>query len=477
MLWLQAEPGMAAAGDEVLVRLEAAGHQAFYVGGCVRDELMGRPVHDMDIATSAQPEQVMELFERTVPTGLAHGTVTVLLGEWSFEVTTFRRETGYTDHRRPEEVEFVDAVDEDLKRRDFTMNAIARSLDGQLFDPYGGRGDIGRGWIRCVGKPEERFEEDALRMLRAVRFASVFGFKPLPSLWRGLLQCRDGMAYIAVERIRSELERIVLGPRPMRGLELLRRSGLLLPSKAPLPAAAKLSQPEPDVLAVLAMLSALPADEPSQRWSLLLQALRVSAEEAEPLLRGWTFPGVLTRQISALLHIEEAVAELLAAGANAGEISFAADVELESANRAVGTEKLSGSQEKDGCQVPNDRLLEHWRRYWVYLQLTFGKEAAALWLQREAGLQSANPSREDAKGTDRNVFLAHALKWHSSIPVHKVADLALTAGDVMSSSGRRGGPWLGELMKDLLERVAAGDLNNDKAVLLDAVKERLNDGT
>ncbi|ANS74833.1 hypothetical protein AWM70_09695 [Paenibacillus yonginensis] len=456
MLWLQAEPGMASAGDEVLRRLETAGYQAFYVGGCVRDELMGRPVHDMDIATSAEPAQVMELFERTVPTGLAHGTVTVLLAEWSFEVTTFRKETGYKDHRRPEEVEFVDAVDEDLKRRDFTMNAIARSLDGQLFDPYGGRGDIERGWIRCVGKPEERFEEDALRMLRAVRFASVFGFKPLTSLWRGLLQCRDGMAYIAVERIRAELERIVLGPRPVRGLELLRRSGLLLPAKAPLPPAA--SRPGADGLdglAELAGLTALPADEPALRWSWLLQVLRVAAEEAEPLLRSWTFPGVLTRQVTALLYIEEAVGELLEAG-----------------TEPAGDAKVPAGRGLDGG------VLEQWRRYWVYLQLTFGKDAAALWLRREAGRLSAGPEAESegAEKTKRAVFLAEAAKWHQTVPVHKVTDLALTAGEVMSGSGRRGGPWLGELMKELLEQVAAGDLENDKAVLLQAVKERLNDG-
>lgn len=437
---------MAAAGDEVLRRLETAGYQAYYVGGCVRDELMGRAVHDMDIATSAQPGQVIDLFERTVPTGLAHGTVTVLLEGFSFEVTTFRRETGYADHRRPSEVEFVEGIGEDLKRRDFTMNAIARNLDGQLFDPYGGSRDIERGWIRCVGKPEERFEEDALRMLRAVRFASVFGFKPLPSLWRGLVQCRDGMSYIAVERIRSELERIVLGPRPLRGLELLRRSGLLERAKAPLPAGAGQDSP-----AALAALPALAPERPALRWSLLLQALGVSASDAETLLRTWTFPGVLTRQVVSVLQLDEAAARL-----------------LEPAQE--GAAGASGSFSPSGPSSPSGGM--DWRRSWIKLQLVCGREATALWLERETTLKSAGALRNP----DRALLVERAQEWHRQVPVHQVSDLAVTAGEVMALSGRRGGPWLGELMKELLEQVASGDLSNEQPALLNAVKERFEHG-
>ncbi|WP_273545567.1 CCA tRNA nucleotidyltransferase [Paenibacillus caui] len=476
--WSQAEPQMVASGEEVLRRLEKAGHQAYFVGGCVRDEMMGRPVHDMDIATSAAPEQVMALFDKTVPTGLAHGTVTVLLEGQSFEVTTFRKETGYTDHRRPSEVEFVDGIEEDLMRRDFTMNAIARSLEGALVDPFGGREDIKRGWIRCVGKPEERFEEDALRMIRAVRFASVFGFKPLKSLWRGLLNCRDGLPYIAVERIRSELERIVLGPRPLRGLALLARSGLLARSKAPLPAAqAGCAAPAASAAAIggaascpaapaarLAALAALPAGQPALRWSLLLEALGVSAEEADPLLRSWTFPGALSRQITALLHVEEGVGQLLAA--------------------------TDGDRTRDGSERNSDPLSkDRLRRSWIQLQLAWGKEAAGMWVEREqkileeslkhlseeAGEQQ--PAAEFAKRTAltrRQDIVNMASIWHRTVPVHKVADLVLSAGEVMEAGGKRGGPWLGALMNELVHRVAAGDLPNEKQVLLQAVKERLS---
>ncbi|MCY7562390.1 CCA tRNA nucleotidyltransferase, partial [Paenibacillus macerans] len=235
--WTQVDPLMVNQGEMVLHTLLERGFQAFFVGGCVRDELMGRPVHDMDIATSAKPEDVVAVFERTVPTGIEHGTVTVLMDDYAFEVTTFRKESQYEDHRRPASVEFVDAVNEDLLRRDFTMNAIARDIDGALIDPYGGQSDIKRGLIRCVGAAEERFEEDALRMLRAVRFASVFGFRPAKSLWKALLLGKDKLSYIAMERVRTELEKVVLGPRPLRGLALLERSGLLRHVKAALPEA------------------------------------------------------------------------------------------------------------------------------------------------------------------------------------------------------------------------------------------------
>ncbi|MGN8771916.1 CCA tRNA nucleotidyltransferase, partial [Paenibacillus barengoltzii] len=223
---------MLAQGERVLRILRDGGHQAFFVGGCVRDELMGRPVHDMDIATSAKPDEVVQLFERTIPTGIQHGTVTVMMEDHAFEVTTFRKESDYADYRRPTSVEFVDAVTEDLRRRDFTMNAIARGLEGELIDPFGGQMDIERRLIRCVGDAEERFTEDALRMMRAVRFASTFGFRPVLSLWKALLAGRDKLGYIATERVRMELEKIVLGPDPLRGLALLERSGLLRYAKA-----------------------------------------------------------------------------------------------------------------------------------------------------------------------------------------------------------------------------------------------------
>ena len=163
---------------EILSTLEEGGYDAYIVGGCVRDMLMKRQFHDYDITTSASPEQVTELFgdKKVIPTGIQHGTVTVISGGIPFEITTFRVDGEYSDSRRPDKVIYTSDLREDLARRDFTMNAIAMDLRGDIYDPFSGEEDIRRGVIRCVGDPEKRFTEDALRILRAVRFASQLGF-------------------------------------------------------------------------------------------------------------------------------------------------------------------------------------------------------------------------------------------------------------------------------------------------------------
>ena len=191
---------------EVLAALEAAGHEAWCVGGCVRDSLLGRTPQDWDVTTSARPEAVMDIFaDRAVPTGLAHGTVTVKTGGGPVEVTTFRRDGTYRDHRRPQTVTFTDSLEEDLCRRDFTINAMALDLRGDLADPLGGRADLAAGVLRCVGEPDQRFREDALRILRGVRFAAALGFTLEPETDRSLRANRSLLSEIAPERIWSEL--------------------------------------------------------------------------------------------------------------------------------------------------------------------------------------------------------------------------------------------------------------------------------
>ena len=161
----------------VLQTLERAGHEAYAVGGCVRDILMGKAPHDWDVTTSALPQETMALFDHfAIPTGLQHGTVTVRSGGLSCEVTTFRTEGDYPDHRHPAAVTFSRSLREDLQRRDLTVNAMAMDVRGTLHDPFGGQADIRRRILRCVGEPERRFQEDALRILRCLRFAAVLGF-------------------------------------------------------------------------------------------------------------------------------------------------------------------------------------------------------------------------------------------------------------------------------------------------------------
>lgn len=195
-------------------RIWEAGYEAYPVGGCVRDTLLGRVPGDWDVTTSARPQRIQALFPRTVPTGLKHGTVTVLLEGMALEVTTFRREAGYSDGRRPDGVSFDVGLQEDLGRRDFTINAIALDRDGGLVDPWDGRKDLAAGLIRCVGDAGRRFREDALRMLRAVRFAAQLGFSIEAETGAALEQNAGGLDRVSGERVKAELEKILLSPRP-----------------------------------------------------------------------------------------------------------------------------------------------------------------------------------------------------------------------------------------------------------------------
>ena len=188
-----------------------AGYEACPVGGCIRDTLLGRPPGDWDVASSALPETVVSLFPRTVPTGLRHGTVTVLLGDMSLEVTAFRREGDYADGRHPDAVSFGVGLREDLARRDFTVNAMALRRDGTLADPFGGQADLDAGLIRCVGNPDRRFQEDGLRILRALRFASVLGFQIAPETAAAIHRNRALLQYLAAERVQSELTKLLCG--------------------------------------------------------------------------------------------------------------------------------------------------------------------------------------------------------------------------------------------------------------------------
>lgn len=225
-------PGGVAA---LCARLRSAGREAYPVGGCVRDLLLGRTPGDWDVTTSARPEEVMALFERTVPTGIKHGTVTVLTGAGGVEVTTFRAEGGYADGRHPDAVTFGGDLSGDLSRRDFTINAMALGPDGAVIDPFGGRADLKAGLIRCVGEPERRFGEDALRLLRALRFAAQLDFRLEEGTAAGVRACAPQLAYVSRERVAEELKRLVCGPAAGRVLldypEVL--TGQVLPELAP----------------------------------------------------------------------------------------------------------------------------------------------------------------------------------------------------------------------------------------------------
>lgn len=198
----------------ILCALDSAGHRAVLAGGCVRDSLLGRRPSDWDIASSASPEEVLALFPRCVPTGIKHGTVTVLSGGGSVEVTSFRAEGGYSDHRRPDSVSFGCPLEADLARRDLTVNAMAMDAAGEITDPFGGRDDLRRRLLRCVGEPERRFDEDALRMLRTVRFSAQLGFDIEPRTLEAIRALAHLASGLSAERVRDELLKTLRSPAP-----------------------------------------------------------------------------------------------------------------------------------------------------------------------------------------------------------------------------------------------------------------------
>lgn len=258
---LTLDPGAAA----LLDTLHAAGYAAYAVGGCVRDSLLGRTAHDWDLCTSALPQQVMELFgaEQCIPTGLQHGTVTIKYGGQLYETTTFRTEGSYTDGRHPDAVQFVPDVREDLARRDFTINAMAYNEAEGLVDPFGGQKDLQNGLLRAVGEPQQRFTEDALRILRLYRFAARFGFALDAATARAARQLAPHLDCISAERIQEELAKLLTAPQPGAYLEPAVLA-VVLPELTP----AALDAAKP-------VLDACPAGEENLpvRWAALLGAL------------------------------------------------------------------------------------------------------------------------------------------------------------------------------------------------------------
>lgn len=243
-----------------------AGFEAYPVGGCVRDLLLARTPQDWDICTSALPSQVQNLFSHTVPTGIDYGTVTVVLDGQGLEVTTFRCEGGYRDGRRPDAVSFVSSLTDDLSRRDFTVNAMALAPDGAVIDPFGGQADLEGRVIRCVGAPMQRFQEDRLRMFRAIRFAAQLNFTLHPELVHALEELGPQPHHLPAERIRPEVEKTLCAPAP-HWAKLFFSSGLL-------------GGPEIDT-SPLTRLS----NEPLLRWAGLASLMAESGHDPLPLLQ------------------------------------------------------------------------------------------------------------------------------------------------------------------------------------------------
>ncbi|CAN7587659.1 CCA tRNA nucleotidyltransferase [Paenibacillus sp. LjRoot153] len=425
---LDAGKGMNDPGaSEVLTRLMEAGYEAYYVGGCVRDAVLERPIKDIDIATSALPEQVIQIFQRTVPTGLQHGTVTVLIAQGTYEVTTFRKEAAYEGFRRPASVAYISDLTEDLQRRDFTMNAMAMDVAGVMQDPYGGQADLAAGVLRCVGIAEERFGEDALRMLRCIRFASTYDLEIEASTWQALLANAPLLRHIAMERVRSELQRMVEGPAPARAVRLLLASGLLayLKKQLPLPFEAWLAWDY-----ALDVVSALEGQH--DRWAMLLMLLEVPADVVRAALQDLTFSRADGAAVAEVLALCDAVAAQ--------------------------------------AQVDDPAPLE---RVWKLGAVRRGEAAARALLR----LLRELPQVEGKRGGLAR-FLAQTAPellrrgedWLKEVPCFSLKELAISGQDVEAALDRQPGPWMGKLLQDLLERAALGEIPNEREALIHAAQ-------
>ncbi len=402
-------------GLKLLRVLAEAGHEAYLVGGCVRDRLIGRPLHDIGIATSALPEAVQSLFPRTVPTGLQHGTVTVMVDGTPFEVTTYRTESGYSDARRPDEVNFVSDVREDLSRRDFTFNAMAIGLDGELLDPFGGRDDLSAGIVRTVGQAADRFGEDALRMLRAIRFGAEFGFELAADTWDGIASQKQRLAHVAIERIGAEWDKMMAGQGPDQACAWLRESGLLAYTKEPLitPSEGWTSR---DAESAIRLSDIEGVDV---RWAAYWIGVGASESEAASSCKALRMSGKRVARIAAVVGFER---RLLAGGGAGGRVAA----------------------RDGGCD----------RETWIEAVLDYGVPTAEDWLEiREAA----------SGGVDGEVP-----SWLAAMPVTRVSELAVRGDELAKALGKPPGPWVARQLRQLLSEVAHGRVVNDKDALLAA---------
>lgn len=430
--------------QRVLLRLESAGYEAWCVGGAVRDALLGLPPGDWDVTTSAPPEAVLALFSPdALPTGLKHGTVTVGGGR-GVEVTTFRRDGDYSDNRHPDHVEFTGSLREDLSRRDFTVNAIAADLRGELSDPFGGQADLVSKTLRAVGEAEKRFEEDALRILRGLRFASRLGFAVEPATDRAIRHCAPLLQNIAPERIQAELTGVLCGTYAADVLlsypDVL---GVFMPEILPSVGFDQHSVYHCyDVWEHTARAVGLAKPDPVLRWALLLHDLGKPAaftldEEGRGHFYGhWRKSVPLGAAILDRLRLD-----------NRSRHAILTLVERHDAPLTLSEKSVRRNLARYGEETL--RLLLEVKRADNLAQAEAYRDRQALISQYEDLLR---------------VVL-------ESGACFSLKHLAVKGGDMLALGLE--GPAVGKALNELLELVIDGKLPNDKGVLLEYTKEKL----
>lgn len=426
-----------------MARLEAAGWEAWCVGGGVRDLLLGREPGDWDVTTSARPEAVMALFgPAALPTGLKHGTVTIGGGR-GVEVTTFRRDGDYLDNRHPDHVEFTSSLEEDLSRRDFTVNAMAMDLRGQLRDPFGGRSDLATGVLRAVGEPEARFREDALRIMRGLRFAAKLGFAVEPETAAAMDRCRHLLENIAPERLHVEMTGLLCGPWAAETLLAYPRVlEVFLPEIAP---CVGFDQRSPyhcyDVWEHTARSVGAVPPRPVLRWAMLLHDLG----KPETFSLGEDGRGHFYGHWRESVKKAEAVMDRL---------------RFDNHSRRT----ILTLVERHDCELPlSERSV---RRNLA----RYGEETLRLLLEVKRGDNQAQAPayRDRLRLIDQWEALLDVVIAQGSC--FSLGQLAVRGGDLTALGYR--GPAVGEMLRQLLEQVIEERLPNDREALLTYAKEK-----
>jgi tRNA nucleotidyltransferase (CCA-adding enzyme) len=431
------------------------GHRAWVVGGCIRDCLLrellgyGKLPSDWDIATDATPEQVMRIFRRVVPTGIEHGTVTVLIDRVPFEVTTLRQESGYQDGRRPESVQFVTDIAEDLARRDFTVNAIAYDpQSGTLADPYGGVRDLRARLLRAVGEPTERFLEDGLRVLRAARFVATLGFQLEARTKAAIAPSLSSYRKVSAERIREEWLKAMKAQAPSQAFELMRETGIL-----------EITAPE--------MLESVGCEQNQFHafdvWGHAMACL--DACPASPVLR-----------MAALLH-DVGKPRSREFSAKTNDYTFYN-------HESIGAKMCEPMlQRLKFSNADRERIVGLVRHHLICYSEEWTDAAVRRWLRRvspELAEDLYELGRADAlgKGRDASADIARIeqLKERTQRLVAAGAalntrDLAINGGDLISELGLRPGPEFKVILNQLLEEVTDEPSRNERSLLLARARE------
>jgi tRNA nucleotidyltransferase (CCA-adding enzyme) len=437
----------------VLRGLRDAGKQGFLAGGAVRDLVRGKRAQDFDVATDALPEEVVKLFKRVIPTGMQHGTVTVISGDHPVEVTTFRGEGPYLDGRRPSSVHFLGDIDGDLSRRDFTVNAMAWDpIAGVLRDPFHGQDDLRRSRLRAVGNARDRFREDGLRPLRAVRFACTLRLAIEPATRRAIAESLDIFAKVAMERVRDELVKLLVRGNPSsRGLRLLLRTGLL-------------ERIAPELCEGVGF-----AQNRYHAWDVWRHTLRaVDESPADAVIR-----------LAALLHDVAKPRTAAPKEGAPGEHTFY-DHEHQGAKltaQVLGRLKLP-KKEIDRVVLLVDEHNWHYLPEWsdATIRRTIARigadELPALWALRRADLKARGRYVEEGLANQAEAEARFALEIERASAL-KIADLEIGGEDVMRALDLPPGRAIGQVLSRLLERVLDDPQLNSRETLLRLLPDML----